>query len=494
MRSGSPGRGGGRADVGHEGTRMEGGSAEASPPRMAGRARPPAARAAHVASPLGDARDHAGDARAGHAASPTRAGRRRAPGWPGSTASTAGPTSWSPPADGIGAAGRRHRRRAASAAATCWADDDELVVAAADGRLVVVARRRRRRAGAALATADALAPGGLGARRGRVRDRARRRVRRRDRAARRLGVAASGSRTPTTRGTRRGRPTVATLVWHEWDLPDMPWDASRIVRPRRRGRRRRVVAGGDAVACGQPRFSPDGAQLAFVRCRRLADVWIVDADGATRSRCSPSTHEHAEPAWGPGPAFVRVVARRRRARVVPQRGRLRPARDRRARPQVGARAVEGLAPRPRLGRARASSCVRSGAVTPPQVVVLAANGSGRRAIARGPVGGFERPAWSSRGRSRGSRGARPCTACCGGRADAPTDAAAARRARARRADRPGAGRLEPARAVARAAGLGGAAAELPRARPATARAYRKRSTGGGASATSPTSPPGSGTR
>ena len=34
-------------------------------------------------------------------------------------------------------------------------------------------------------------------------------------------------------------------------------------------------------------------------------------------------------------------------------------------------------------------CVRSGAVTPPQVVVLAANGSGRRAIARGPVGGFE---------------------------------------------------------------------------------------------------------
>ncbi len=35
-------------------------------------------------------------------------------------------------------------------------------------------------------------------------------------------------------------------------------------------------------------------------------------------------------------------------------------------------------------------CVRSGAVTPSQVVVLAANGSGRRAIARGPVGGFER--------------------------------------------------------------------------------------------------------
>jgi dipeptidyl aminopeptidase/acylaminoacyl peptidase len=35
------------------------------------------------------------------------------------------------------------------------------------------------------------------------------------------------------------------------------------------------------------------------------------------------------------------------------------------------------------------TCVRSGAVTPSQVVVLAPNGSARRAIARGPVGGFE---------------------------------------------------------------------------------------------------------
>jgi dipeptidyl aminopeptidase/acylaminoacyl peptidase len=35
------------------------------------------------------------------------------------------------------------------------------------------------------------------------------------------------------------------------------------------------------------------------------------------------------------------------------------------------------------------ACVRSGAVTPPQVVVLAANGSGRRVIARGAAGGFE---------------------------------------------------------------------------------------------------------
>ncbi len=35
-------------------------------------------------------------------------------------------------------------------------------------------------------------------------------------------------------------------------------------------------------------------------------------------------------------------------------------------------------------------CARSGAVTPTQIVVLAANGSARHGIARGPVGGFER--------------------------------------------------------------------------------------------------------
>jgi dipeptidyl aminopeptidase/acylaminoacyl peptidase len=35
------------------------------------------------------------------------------------------------------------------------------------------------------------------------------------------------------------------------------------------------------------------------------------------------------------------------------------------------------------------ACARSGAVTPAQIVVLAPNGSARRAVARGPVGGFE---------------------------------------------------------------------------------------------------------
>ncbi len=89
-----------------------------------------------------------------------------------------------------------------------------------------------------------------------------------------------------------------------------------------------------------------------------------------------------------GPALVRVVARGRRARVVPQRvgfGRL----------VVGApgrKSARELSKGWHRGLDWGEGgivCVRSGAVTPSQIVVLAANGSGRRAVARGPVGGFE---------------------------------------------------------------------------------------------------------
>src|SRR2546430_2159750 len=64
-------------------------------------------------------------------------------------------------------------------------------------------------------------------------------------------------------------PDGSTLAWHEWDLPDMPWDASRIAI--RTGGAVKTI-GGDAVAVGQPRFSPDGAQLAFISD---ADGWPV---------------------------------------------------------------------------------------------------------------------------------------------------------------------------------------------------------------------------
>ena len=189
-------------------------------------------------------------------------------------------------------------------------------------------------------------------------------------------------------------PDGAGLAWHEWDLPDMPWDASRVVIRRIENAAkptRGCRSGGDAVAASQPRFSPDGAQLAFdLRRRRLAaSCGSATPTARTRRRCS-SEHTRARGAGvGTGPTFVRVVARRHRARVVPQRRRLRPARDLRAGQAIGARALARAGTAGSTGAQAASCASRSGAVTPPQVVVLAANGSGRRAIARGPVGGFE---------------------------------------------------------------------------------------------------------
>jgi dipeptidyl aminopeptidase/acylaminoacyl peptidase len=94
-----------------------------------------------------------------------------------------------------------------------------------------------------------------------------------------------------------------TLAWHEWDLPDMPWDASRIVAlavddP---GAAPRLVAGGDGVAVGQPRFAPVGDALAFVaELDGWTNVWSVARVGDRPTCVLAEAHEHAEPSWGPG--------------------------------------------------------------------------------------------------------------------------------------------------------------------------------------------------
>ena len=163
----------------------------------------------------------------------------------------------------------------------------------------------------------------------------------------------------------------------------MPWDASRIVVARRTTARPTSRSRDDAVACGQPRFSPDGAQLAYIRRG-------ASCGSTTRRRLLERARARARRAGvGAGATFVRVVARRRRARVVPQRRRLRPARDRRAGPasrrascrRVGTAASTG-APAASCACVRARSRRRRSWCSPP-------NGSARRAIARGPVGGFE---------------------------------------------------------------------------------------------------------
>ncbi len=96
-------------------------------------------------------------------------------------------------------------------------------------------------------------------------------------------------------------PDGARLAWHEWDLGAMSWEASRIVVAHPDGSSAQVVAGGPATSVGQPRFSPDGASLAYVSdAGGWWNVWVAGSDGTAPVPLLGEAHEHAEPAWGPG--------------------------------------------------------------------------------------------------------------------------------------------------------------------------------------------------
>jgi dipeptidyl aminopeptidase/acylaminoacyl peptidase len=274
-----------------------------------------------------------------------------------------------------------------------WSSDDELVVAGADGRLAVVTvdgrlvrvLTRDGRAFAPAVSARGEIAFGL----------------ERDDACDVAVVPIDGSAWPVRQSDAdyawdpSWSPDGRRLAWHEWDLPDMPWDGSRIVvrdassRGGAAATARKVVAGGDAVAVGQPRFAPDGKRISFVSdVEGWPVVWTADPDGGDARPVLQEQHEHAEPAWAPGQrsyVWSPDAAQIAWCRNEDGFGRLMIA-------TPGARSARELSKGWHRGLAWTAQgivCTRSGAVTPGQVVVLAPNGSGRRAIARGPVGGFE---------------------------------------------------------------------------------------------------------
>jgi dipeptidyl aminopeptidase/acylaminoacyl peptidase len=274
--------------------------------------------------------------------------------------------------------------------AFCWADDDHLVVACADGRLAVVSalgglERVLVRDGRAFAPAVSS--------RGEVAC-----CIERDDACDVAVVPLDGSAWPQRISHAdyawdpAFSPDGRLLAWHEWDLPNMPWDGSRIAVQDRDAGTAAVVAGGDEIAVGQPRFSPDGRVLAYVcDAGGWMRLWVAGLDGADARPVLDEPNEHAEPSWGPG---------QRSYAWSPDGSELAWCRNE----EGFASLVVGAPDRPSarvLAKAwhqgvdwseRGVVAVRSGAVTPSHVVVLAANGSARRRIARGPVGGFERAA------------------------------------------------------------------------------------------------------
>jgi dipeptidyl aminopeptidase/acylaminoacyl peptidase len=176
-------------------------------------------------------------------------------------------------------------------------------------------------------------------------------------------------------------PDGTLLAWHEWDVPTMPWDGSRIVVADPDGADRVVVAGGATESVGQPRFAPVGpARLAFVHDRDgWANVTVARPDGRARAVVAAEHHEHAEPSWGPGQrsfAWSPDAARLAWCRNEDGFGRLV------ASPVAGWPVGEwskgwhhGLDWGP-----AGLVCVRSGARTPPTVVVLSGDPSDRRVV------------------------------------------------------------------------------------------------------------------
>jgi dipeptidyl aminopeptidase/acylaminoacyl peptidase len=183
----------------------------------------------------------------------------------------------------------------------CWAGNNALVYAAADGRLLVVPAtggpvRVLSRDGRA--AAPAVAPGGTLVAF----------VLERDDACDIAVVALDGSDWPRriSHADYAWDPAWSadgtTLAWHEWDLPNMPWDGSRIMTTNvDRDDTPRLVAGGDDIAVGQPRFSPVGSTLAFLsEARGWMNVWLAPSNGSEPIPLLEEVHEHAEPSWGPG--------------------------------------------------------------------------------------------------------------------------------------------------------------------------------------------------
>lgn len=276
--------------------------------------------------------------------------------------------------------------------ALAWVGDDRLVYAAADGRLLLVdlaggPPRILSRDGRA--AAPAVSPDGT-----RVAF-----VIERDDACDVAVAPLDGSAWPVrvSEGSDYAwdpvwSPAGDVLAWHEWDLPNMPWDESRIAARKVDGLApagEPQVVTRNGIAVSQPRFAPDGSALAFVSDDTgWANIWVADPDGSRARPVLDEPREHAEPSWGPG---------QRSYAWSPDAGALALCRNDDGFGRLVVTFPDGSGARPVATGwhqgldwgAAGVVCVKSGPATPPVIVVkpAAATGSGR-VIATGTVTGL----------------------------------------------------------------------------------------------------------
>ena len=179
------------------------------------------------------------------------------------------------------------------------------------------------------------------------------------------------------------------VAWHEWDVPAMPWDDSRIVARRADGSEALAVAVAGGAGVAQPRFSPDGQRLGYLSdARGWRNVWTVGRNLDDHAVLVPDQAEHGGATWGPGNrTFAWAPDGGAVAVTVNEAG-------------FGALdVVDHTGARRRLGRGVHQglswaggrlAVLRSGARTPTELVVHEGEGlAERRTVALGPVAGFE---------------------------------------------------------------------------------------------------------
>jgi dipeptidyl aminopeptidase/acylaminoacyl peptidase len=83
------------------------------------------------------------------------------------------------------------------------------------------------------------------------------------------------------------------LAWIEWDHPNMPWDATRLMVTVAGVRTQ--VAGGDGVSIVEPSWTPGGALVFLSDASGYWNFWLWDAAGARPLHDDP--HDFAGPLW-----------------------------------------------------------------------------------------------------------------------------------------------------------------------------------------------------
>jgi dipeptidyl aminopeptidase/acylaminoacyl peptidase len=170
------------------------------------------------------------------------------------------------------------------------------------------------------------------------------------------------------------------VIWQAWNVPDMAWDSSRLEVVNVRSGDRDTIRGTGAIQ--QPRSMPDGTMLSVRDDTGWNNVWLND-----RALVGES-FEHAGPTWGFGQRSFDAspdgtqVAFTRNERGF---GRLCVVEVASGSVREVARAVHGQV----SWQGRRVAALRTGARTPPQIVVYDTAAWERTVIDVGSVSGWE---------------------------------------------------------------------------------------------------------